>query len=45
MVDKNDLEVSINGGTRKWMIYESPNLEWMMNTGTPIDGNPHFQAK
>ena len=39
-----DMGVSWNGGTPQWRadFMENPNLEWMMNRGTPILGNLHI---
>ena len=40
------MEVSINGGTLKWMVplMENPNQKWMMTGGTPVLGNLHMDT-
>ena len=39
----SDMEVSINGGTPKWMVYTGKSQSKMDDDwGTPIYGNPHI---
>ena len=39
-----EMEVSVNGGTQKWMVYfmKNPISKWMITRGTPILGTPQM---